>query len=167
MEFLTKSLMFLTATFLILLVLVQRGRGGGLAGALGGMGGQSAFGTKAGDLFTRITIGVAAVWIVLSCFAVWYFSAASNDFSNTKLGTNVPPVQTAPATSGAPAGVTEPAKKAAPVSTPDKAAPVPESKASESKASESKAATPDAKAAVPESKAAAPASDKPADPAKK
>ena len=25
----------------------------GLAGALGGMGGQSAFGTKAGDLFTK------------------------------------------------------------------------------------------------------------------
>ena len=59
----------LTALFLILLVLIQRGRGGGLAGALGGMGGQSAFGTKAGDLFTRITIGVAALWIVL-CIAV-------------------------------------------------------------------------------------------------
>src|SRR5205085_2060009 len=56
--------------FLILLVLVQRGRGGGLTGALGGMGGQSAFGAKAGDLFTRITIVVAAVWIVLSMAAV-------------------------------------------------------------------------------------------------
>ena len=51
--------------FLIVLVLIQRGKGGGLAGALGGMGGQSAFGTKAGDLFTRITIGVAAFWIIL------------------------------------------------------------------------------------------------------
>ena len=46
-------LMFLVALFLILLVLIQRGRGGGLAGAFGGMGGQSAFGTKAGDLFTQ------------------------------------------------------------------------------------------------------------------
>src|SRR5271154_1666229 len=98
MEFLTKSLMFLTATFLILLVLVQRGRGGGLAGALGGMGGQSAFGTKAGDMFTRITIGVAAVWIVLSCFAVWYFSATANDFSNAPLGGNAPQAQTVPGT---------------------------------------------------------------------
>ncbi|MFM9196710.1 MAG: preprotein translocase subunit SecG, partial [Planctomycetia bacterium] len=44
------SMLVLTSLFLILLVLVQRGRGGGLAGALGGMGGQSAFGTKAGDL---------------------------------------------------------------------------------------------------------------------
>ena len=56
----------LTAVFLILLVLVQRGRGGGLAGAFGGMGGQSAFGTKAGDMFTRITIAVAAIWIMLN-----------------------------------------------------------------------------------------------------
>ena len=55
-------LLFLTSVFLILLVLVQRGRGGGLAGAFGGMGGQSAFGTKAGDLFTRITMVVATVW---------------------------------------------------------------------------------------------------------
>jgi preprotein translocase subunit SecG len=56
------------ALFLIALVLIQRGRGGGLAGAFGGAGGQSAFGTKAGDLFTRITVVTAAIWIVL-CIA--------------------------------------------------------------------------------------------------
>ena len=60
----------LSSLFLILLVLVQRGRGGGLAGALGGMGGQSAFGTKAGDVFTRITIAVAAVWIILCILSI-------------------------------------------------------------------------------------------------
>ena len=52
-----------TGLFLIVLVLIQRGKGGGLAGAFGGLGGQSAFGTKAGDIFTKITIGVAAFWI--------------------------------------------------------------------------------------------------------
>ena len=51
-------------------MLIQRGKGGGLAGALGGMGGQSAFGTKAGDLFTKITVGVAAFWIVLCMITV-------------------------------------------------------------------------------------------------
>jgi preprotein translocase subunit SecG len=60
----------LLSVFLILVILVQRGRGGGLTGALGGMGGQSAFGTKAGDLFTRITIAVAAVWILLCMLAL-------------------------------------------------------------------------------------------------
>ena len=65
-------LLSFVAVFLILLVLVQRGRGGGLAGALGGMGGQSAFGAKAGDVFTRITIVTAIVWIVLTVIAVKY-----------------------------------------------------------------------------------------------
>jgi preprotein translocase subunit SecG len=62
----------LLAIFLILLILVQRGRGGGLAGALGGMGGSSAFGAKAGDVFTRITIVTASIWIVLSLFALFW-----------------------------------------------------------------------------------------------
>ncbi len=63
------SLMLLSI-FMILVILVQRGRGGGLTGALGGMGGQSAFGTKAGDLFTRITIVVAALWVLLAMGAL-------------------------------------------------------------------------------------------------
>jgi preprotein translocase subunit SecG len=63
-------LLILTGIFLIVLILIQRGKGGGLAGAFGGMGGQSAFGTKAGDLFTRITIGVAAFWIILCIISV-------------------------------------------------------------------------------------------------
>ncbi|QDU30140.1 preprotein translocase subunit SecG [Anatilimnocola aggregata] len=60
----------LLSVFLTLLILVQRGRGGGLTGALGGMGGQSAFGTKAGDVFTKITVVVALLWIVLSMGAL-------------------------------------------------------------------------------------------------
>lgn len=56
--------------FLILLILVQRGRGGGLTGALGGMGGQSAFGTKAGDAFTKVTVISATIWIITAVIAV-------------------------------------------------------------------------------------------------
>ena len=56
----------LLGLLLILIVLLQRGRGGGLAGALGGAGGQSAFGTKSGDVFTWVTAGLAAAWFLLS-----------------------------------------------------------------------------------------------------
>ncbi len=63
--------LLLLSLFLILLILVQRGRGGGLTGALGGPGGQSAFGTKAGDLFTKITSFVALGWIALCAFTMW------------------------------------------------------------------------------------------------
>ncbi len=52
--------------FLILLVLIQRGKGGGLIGALGGSGGSSPFGSRAGDQFTRITIYVALLWLFLT-----------------------------------------------------------------------------------------------------
>jgi preprotein translocase subunit SecG len=70
MSYILMTLLILTAIFLVILILVQRGKGGGLAGAFGGMGGQSAFGTKAGDLFTKITIGVAAFWILLCVISV-------------------------------------------------------------------------------------------------
>ncbi len=63
---------FVISVFLILLVLVQRGRGGGLTGALGGPGGQSAFGTKAGDVFTRITVVTAGLWIFFCALGVWW-----------------------------------------------------------------------------------------------
>src|SRR4051794_38301788 len=55
----------LVSIFLILLVLIQRGKGGGLIGALGGSGGSSPFGSRAGDQFTRVTIYVALVWLLL------------------------------------------------------------------------------------------------------
>ena len=55
----------LVSVFLILLVLIQRGKGGGLIGALGGSGGSSPFGSRAGDQFTRVTIYVALVWLLL------------------------------------------------------------------------------------------------------
>ena len=58
-SFSLKFFLAASAIIVIILVMLQRGKGGGLAGALGGMGGQSAFGTKAGDLFTKITVGVA------------------------------------------------------------------------------------------------------------
>ena len=63
-------LLVLTSLFLICLVLIQRGKGGGLAGAFGGPGGSSAFGTKAGDVFTKITIITAGIWFALTMFQV-------------------------------------------------------------------------------------------------
>lgn len=77
MDYLAAILLMLTGLFLILLVLVQRGRGGGLAGAFGGMGGSSAFGTKAGDVFTKITVIAAIVWVVLAGLSILAFSAKS------------------------------------------------------------------------------------------
>lgn len=94
MQFILQVLLALVAVFLILLVLVQRGRGGGLAGALGGMGGSSAFGAKAGDVFTRITIVAAAFWIILCIVAAKLGPATAGSRLNTG---NEAPVSTGPA----------------------------------------------------------------------
>ena len=91
-------LLLLTAFVLIVLVLVQRGKGGGLAGAFGGMGGQSAFGTKAGDLFTKITIGVATFWIILCIVIVKVLGVGGGALSQEMGGAaDTKPGVTAPA----------------------------------------------------------------------
>jgi preprotein translocase subunit SecG len=63
-------LLLLVGLFMILLVLIQRGKGGGLIGALGGTGGSSPFGSRAGDQFTRLTIYVACIWLFLTMLQV-------------------------------------------------------------------------------------------------
>jgi preprotein translocase subunit SecG len=60
----------LLGIFMILLILIQRGKGGGLAGALGGAAGSSAFGTRAGDQFTKVTVWTALLWILLIMWAI-------------------------------------------------------------------------------------------------
>jgi len=82
---LANVLMVLTSIFLIGLVLIQRGKGGGLAGAFGGSGGSSAFGTKAGDVFTRVTIYVAIVWFALAMILVWVSNSAPTSAFNRGL----------------------------------------------------------------------------------
>ncbi len=69
--------LFSLGLFIILMVLVQRGKGGGLAGALGGAGGQSAFGARATDQITWLTASTVALWILVSASAVIFLDPAS------------------------------------------------------------------------------------------
>jgi preprotein translocase subunit SecG len=80
-------LMFFMSVFLILLVLIQRGRGGGLIGALGGMGGHSAFGTKAGDRLLWFTLSMAGIWILICVLAVLLVGSKNESL----LGGDAPP----------------------------------------------------------------------------
>ena len=69
MTFLFYTLMVLfiiVSLFLILLVLIQKGRGGGLASAFGGMGGNTAFGSKTGDVLTWATSVIFGVFLLLA-----------------------------------------------------------------------------------------------------
>ncbi len=66
-------LFVVTCVLLILVILLQKGRGGGLSGAFGGTGGYSAFGAKTGDVFTWITVGLTGMFIIMSVLGNYAF----------------------------------------------------------------------------------------------
>ena len=59
------TLFVLVCILLIVVVLLQKGRGGGLGAAFGGLG-SSAFGTRTGDVFTWVTIVLTALFLILA-----------------------------------------------------------------------------------------------------
>lgn len=76
----------LTSVFLMLVILIQRGRGGGLAGAFGAVGGSSAFGTRAGDTMTKVTVGVFLFWLLQAGILVKLMSTSNVQKEVEKLG---------------------------------------------------------------------------------
>src|SRR5947207_12153726 len=64
--YLTITLFILVCVFMILLILIQKGRGGGLASAFGGSGGNTAFGSKTGDVLTWATAIVFGIFLFLA-----------------------------------------------------------------------------------------------------
>src|SRR5215211_3850654 len=76
--YLTIVLFILVCFFMILLILIQKGRGGGLASAFGGAGGNTAFGSKTGDVLTWTTSIVFGVFLLLAV-ALNLFAEARNN----------------------------------------------------------------------------------------
>jgi preprotein translocase subunit SecG len=89
-QYIFGSLLFTLSFLIIAIILLQRGRGGGLTGALGGLGGQSAFGVKAGDIFTRITAVLVLLWITVCALAAWYYKENNLDIqADTSASTSI------------------------------------------------------------------------------
>jgi len=62
----------IVCVLLVIVVLLQKGRGGGLGGAFGGAG-SSAFGTRTGDVFTWVTIVLVMVYLLMAIVNQLYF----------------------------------------------------------------------------------------------
>lgn len=77
-EFALGFLLFFISLFMIFIILIQRGKGGGLAGALTGTA-QSAFGAKAGDTMTRVTLVVSLIWILLISVTILAMNNTDDD----------------------------------------------------------------------------------------
>jgi len=109
----------LGSAMLMLMVLIQKPQGGGLAGAFGsGAGsGQTAFGTKTGDALTIATIIVFVAWLLLAVgtnFAARPAKVAATPADEqqqtTAPATDAPPTTgTTPETAPVPAPATNPA----------------------------------------------------------
>jgi preprotein translocase subunit SecG len=83
--------------FLVMIVLIQKAKGGGLSSAFGGMGASSLLGTKTGDVLTWVTISLAVVFLALGAVLVkFYRPSQPTDLRN--------PPATAPATTTPGAG---------------------------------------------------------------
>lgn len=148
----SQVILALLGIFLMIVILLQRGRGGGLAGAFGGMGGQSAFGTKAGDVFTRITIVIAILWVIVAGGSGFLLRAAAEQ-AGSQFGAGAPagatldpdvpekpPASSVPAKPQPPAGAT---------TTPAETTSETPAEAGASPASEPAATTPAESAATP------------------
>lgn len=75
---------------LIVIVLLQKGKGGGLSAAFGGAGGQSAFGSKTGDVFTWATIVVVGVFLLTAMLLTVHYKPEDPD---REFGLTAPPQQ--------------------------------------------------------------------------
>jgi preprotein translocase subunit SecG len=93
-------LFLLCGVILSLLILIQRGRGGGLAGAFGGAGGSSAFGTKTADVFIKATAVLGGIFFVLAIVTALLMHGGP---STTITAPNTPAPKS-PATPGAESG---------------------------------------------------------------
>jgi preprotein translocase subunit SecG len=143
------ALWLLSCLLLILIILIQKGRGGGLSGAFGGGMGGGLLGSKTGDFLTWVTIGLVGVFLLLAVILGKFYR---NDISVQ----GTPTRQSVPVTSESVAETNAPATVAPAVETNAPAATVPASAAQP---------TPSTPAATPTTPAPATATPDPNKPA--
>jgi len=93
------SILFvLVCLLLIFMVVITPSQSEGLAGAFGGMGSDTFFGTKAGQHINRFTIGLAVSFLILAVLI--------NVYATRRTSATAPlvPTQTSPAPLPAPPG---------------------------------------------------------------
>jgi preprotein translocase subunit SecG len=89
----------LCAVALVLIVLIQKGRGGGLSGALGGGIASGILGSKTGDFLTWVTVSLAGLFLLLAGMMVKFYKPTVSDFGGPATQQQ-PPESTQPPTAG-------------------------------------------------------------------
>lgn len=100
-------LFVLCAVALVLVILIQKGRGGGLSSAFGGGGAGGLLGSKTGDFLTWVTIGFVGAFLLLAVLMTKYYRPSVGDISAPGMA---PPQQRQPQRQ--PASVPQPVPEA-------------------------------------------------------
>ena len=81
----------LVSIVLILVILIQKGRGGGLSAAFGGGMGGGLLGSKTGDFLTWVTIVLVAIFLTLAVLMARFFKPShSKDYDAAPATTEQP-----------------------------------------------------------------------------
>ena len=92
---------FICAVALILTVLIQKGRGGGLSGAFGGAMASGILGSKTGDFLTWVTIVLVGLFLTLAVVMAKFYRPTVSDFGGGPgVRQKQPPPSSEPNTSG-------------------------------------------------------------------
>jgi len=90
-------LFVLVSVVLTLLVLIQKGRGGGLSAAFGGGMASGLLGSKTGDFLTWATITVVAVFLVLAVVLARFYRPSVSEYGGAAPSTSQPATKGTPA----------------------------------------------------------------------
>jgi preprotein translocase subunit SecG len=88
------TLFIIICFLLVIVVLLQKGRGGGLGAAFGGAG-NAAFGTRTGDVFTWITIVLTALFLLLAVTATVLVKPPMRNASEPRFDPPAQPIEEA------------------------------------------------------------------------
>ncbi len=74
------AIFLICAVALILIILIQKGRGGGLSAAFGGGMASGILGSKTGDFLTWVTITLVGVFLMLAIVMAKFYKPTISDF---------------------------------------------------------------------------------------
>src|SRR5215469_14807559 len=98
MIYLITTVHIIVCAFLIIVVLLQSGQSGDIAAAFGGMGSQTAFGTRtAATVLTKATTWAAIIFMLTSITLSIFATRRSASSGSVLEGTKSVPTKTAPA----------------------------------------------------------------------
>lgn len=85
------ALFVICCVALILIILIQKGRGGGLSGAFGGAMASGILGSKTGDFLTWVTIVLAGVFLTIAVVMAKFYKPEVSEFGEDAPARQVQP----------------------------------------------------------------------------